>query len=317
MTQPDARAGTGCGAGEGSRVPYAKYHGTGNDFVVVAAAAPIPDHAAFAAAHSDRETGVDAGERRGADGLLVLDPDAEAEPTRVEMRLVQPDGSEAAMCGNGARCAAAWAAARTGAEGERFVENGNRFVLDTGAGPRETVVEAGRGGDGDGAVVTVGMGVPRFSPAAVPLAGDEPLVASDVAGLTVTAVNAGVPHAVAFDEKPDALDDLDVAAVAEPVRHADAFPEGANVTFAAAEGDGFRQRTFERGVEAETRSCGTGAVAVAAAARRLGLLGRGRDRVRVRPPGGELTVRLPADGPAELTGPVRRTGGGELPADPG
>jgi len=296
-----------------STVPYAKYHGTGNDFIVVAASAPVPDLAAFAAAHCDRETGVDAGERRGADGVLVLDVDPGPEPTRVGMRLVQPDGSEAAMCGNGARCAAAWAAARTG---------GDRFVLDTGAGPRETVVEAGPdgveagGGAGDDAVVTVGMGAPRFSPAAVPLAGDDPLVAADVAGLTVTAVNTGVPHAVAFREDPGDLDGLDVTAVAEPVRHADAFPEGANVTFAAAEGDGFRQRTFERGVEAETRSCGTGAVAVAAAARRLGRIDPGRGRVRVRPPGGELTVRLPPDGPAALTGPVRRTGGGELPADP-
>lgn len=307
MTGSGTGPGTGS-TGTGSRIPYVKYHGTGNDFLVVEATAPIPNPAAFAAIHCDRKTGVEAGERQGADGVLMLDVDPAPEPTRVGMQLVQPDGSEAAMCGNGARCAAAWAAARTG---------GDRFILDTGAGPRETVVEAAGGTEaGADAVVTVGMGVPRFGADAIPLAGDEPLIASAVAGLTVTAVDTGVPHAVAFRDGPGDLDGLDLPAIAKPVRHAGAFPEGANVTFAAAEGDGFRQRTFERGVEAETRSCGTGAVAIAAAARRLGRIDSDRDRVRVRPPGGELTVRLPADGSAALTGPVRRTGSGELLPDP-
>jgi len=288
--------------------PVTKYHGTGNDFLAVDAAAPVPDRAAFATSHCDRETGVRAGDgdRRGADGVLFLGLKPDRDPTRVEMTLVQPDGSTAAMCGNGARCVARWAHDRTGE---------TEFVVGTGAGDRgATVHEDGR--------VTVGMGEPRFEPEAVPLARDGPLVADAVAGLTVTAVDTGVPHAVAFVDDVDAHD-LD--AVAEPVRHADAFPEGANVDLAAPAGerapdDGgepvpvFDQRTFERGVEGETRSCGTGAVAIAAVARRLGYVGG--DAVVSRPPGGELELRVSGDGPATLTGPVTREFDAELAAEP-
>jgi diaminopimelate epimerase len=276
-----------------------KYHGTENDFLVVDADAPVPDLAAFAATHCDRTTGV-RGERTGADGVLFLDLDPSASPVRVGMTLVQPDGSVADMCGNGARVAATWAAAATG---DREV------VIETPAGDRHAVVQSSG--------VTVEMGRPSFDPADVPLARDVgcPLIDRDVEGLTVTAVNTGVPHAVAFVEDVDAVD---LPSVAPPVRHAAVFPKGANVTLAARETldddatDGapgaptaFRQRTYERGVEGETLACGTGAVAIVAAARRTGRLDT-PGPVRVSPPGGDLVIVVPDDGPATLTGPVTR-----------
>jgi diaminopimelate epimerase len=143
--------------------------------------------------------------------------------------------------------------------------------------------------------------------------------------LTVTAVNTGVPHAVAFvdggRDDLDGIDAVDLDAVAPPVRHADAFPEGANVNLAAVVDDGsgdgpavIDQRTFERGVEGETRSCGTGAVAVVAAARRLDLID-GESAVS-RPPGGDLEITVPDRGHATLAGPVAREYAGTLPADP-
>lgn len=120
---------------------------------------------------------------------------------------------------------------------------------------------------------------------------------------------------------PDGIDSVDLDAVAPPVRHADVFPEGANVNLASVVDDGsgdgpalIDQRTFERGVEGETRSCGTGAVAVVAAARRLGLID-GESAVS-RPPGGDLEVTVPDRGHATLTGPVAREYEGTLPADP-
>ncbi|WP_435128291.1 diaminopimelate epimerase [Halobaculum sp. D14] len=279
-------------------VAFEKYHGTDNDFLVVDGHAPVSDRGAFAAAHCDRDTGVDVGDgRRGADGVLFLTLDQQFSPARVVMTLVQPDGSVAEMCGNGARCAARWAADRTGAA---------EFMLDTPAGSRRTVV--------DGDEVRVEMGRPSFAPADVPLAADrtDPLVEESVEGLTVTAVDTGVPHAVAF---VDDVDGVDLDAAAPPVRHADVFPEGANVTLAHRVDDGrFRQRTYERGVEGETRACGTGAVAVAAAARRLGHTDRAE--LTVSPPGGDLGVELPADGPAVLVGPAEHEFDGELPTDP-
>lgn len=312
-----------------------KWHGTGNDFVVVNADERIPDRRAFARRLCDRRTGissagvladengraveadggtvcagdgdvndrVEADEWVGADGVLYLALEDKYRPPRVIMTLVQPDGSTAPMCGNGARVAAAWAAERTEAD---------RVMVDTQAGTRAAVIE--RDG-GEVTSVTIEMGKPTFDPEGVPLNREEPLIDELVAGQRVTAVNTGVPHAVSFVSDVEALD---VDAVAPPIRHDSVFPKGANVSFASEKShaadsgtvDGFDQRTFERGVEGETCSCGTGAVAIAVAAHRLGLAGR---EVVVSPPGGDLLVELPpedATSPGDqvlLSGPVERS----------
>jgi len=225
------------------------------------------------------------------------------------MTLVQPDGSTAAMCGNGARCAAKWAAERTGAD---------IVMLDTQAGTRRAEISADE--------VTIEMGEASFSPSDVPLAPerDEPLVQETVAGVEVTAVNTGVPHAVAFVED---VDDVALDELAPAIRHADAFPEGANVNVASRRpsrsgaGDdesgrpAFDQRTYERGVEGETRACGTGAVAIAAVARRLGEVEADAESVAVFPPGGRLGVAFDGER-ASLTGPAEREFEGEIASTP-
>jgi diaminopimelate epimerase len=271
-----------------------KYHGTGNDFIVVDAAIPVPDRRAFAIDHCDRETGIDHPDSTvGADGVLFLALEDQYSPPRVVMTLVQPDGSVAAMCGNGARCTAAWAARETGAR---------EMMVDTQAGTRRAVVEDDS--------VRIEMGRPTFTPSHVPLESESPLMERDVEGLTVTAVNTGVPHAVAF---VDSVDAVDLNSVAPPVRNASVFPSGTNVTFASARSDGsFDQRTFERGVEGETDSCGTGAVAIAAVAHKQGLIERD-ESVTVRPPGGDLEVSI-TDGTALLCGPAVREFETDLPA---
>jgi diaminopimelate epimerase len=279
-----------------------KYHGTGNDFVVVEADAPIEDREAFARRLCDRETGLNHpdGERVGADGVLFLDLDAAADPPQVEMTLVQPDGSIAEMCGNGARVVATWAAAKTGQR---------EFVIDTPAGEYPATV----GQEG----VTIRMSEPTLAPERVPTTFDEPLVETEIEGLTVTAVNTGVPHAVAFVENVADVEDVDLESVAPAVRHADVFPEGANVTIASEREAGtvlgYDQRTFERGVEGETRSCGTGAVAIVAAAHELGRVETDQ-AVPVHPPGGRLVVTRTEDG-ATLQGPVEREFETTVPAD--
>jgi len=269
-----------------------KYHGTGNDFIIVDADEHVPDRRAFAADLCDRETGLTHPEalNTGADGILFLALEDDYSPPRVVMTLVQPDGSVAAMCGNGARCAAKWVAERTGADD---------VMIDTQSGTRRAQI----GAQG----VTIEMGEPAFDPESVPLARETPLVDETVEGLPVTAVTTGVPHAVSF---VDDVTTIHVNDIAPAVRHADVFPEGANVTFAAKRPDGgFDQRTFERGVEAETDSCGTGAVAIVAAAERLGKIDTG-ERVAVHPPGGRLVVQLVAED-ALLIGPVEREFAGQ------
>ena len=304
-------------------IPIEKYHGTGNDFFVVDAAEPVADRRAFATELCDREDGLDLGSTVGADGVLFLAfEDGYASP-RVVMTLLQPDGSTAPMCGNGARCAAAWAARRLRRreESERTSsasdagrggsaadsvddEDETTVMVDTQVGTKRATVD---NSDGN---VTIEMGTPSFAPAAVPVARDEPLVEEPIEGLTVTAVNTDVPHAVAF---VDDVSTVDLAAVAPAVRRADAFPCGANVTIASSHSDGaFDQRTYERGVEGETRSCGTGAVAVTAVARELGHTDA--EAVAVHPPGGRLNVRFDGRG-VVLAGPTEREGETEIPID--
>ena len=304
-------------------IPIEKYHGTGNDFFVVDAAEPVADRRAFATELCDREDGLDLGSTVGADGVLFLAfEDGYASP-RVVMTLLQPDGSTAPMCGNGARCAAAWAARRLRRreESERTSsasdagrggsaadsvddEDETTVMVDTQAGTKRATID-----NSDGSV-TIEMGTPSFAPAAVPVARDEPLVEEPIEDLTVTAVNTDVPHAVAF---VDDVSTVDLAAVAPAVRRADAFPCGANVTIASSHSDeAFDQRTYERGVEGETRSCGTGAVAVAAVARELGHTDA--EAVAVHPPGGRLDILFDGRG-VVLAGPTEREGETEIPID--
>jgi diaminopimelate epimerase len=269
-----------------STIPIKKYQGTGNDFVVVDERHSIGDRPSFAVQYCDRQTGVthESASQVGADGVLFLELDCSPNSPRVLMTLVQPDGSLAPMCGNGARIAAAWGA------DQAEVSN---IVINTPVGARRAVV--------DDETIRVEMGVPRFSPSAIPLDHDKPLIDTPLGELNVTSVNTGVPHAVAIVSDVDAID---LEAVAPPVRHAECFPRGTNVTLAQQTGPySFAQRTYERGVEGETRSCGTGAVAVAAVAHRLQRIDS-HATVSVSPPGGLLEVTVPKTGQATLAGPV-------------
>jgi diaminopimelate epimerase len=266
-------------------VPFQKYHGTGNDFLIIHADEHVPDRGALAERECDRDSGV------GADGILFLALEGKFNPPRVVMTLVQPDGSTAPMCGNGARCAAEWAMERTGTDS---------VMIDTQAG----TLRAERDGD-DIVVEMTGL---TFVPEEIPVLADEPVLTEEIEGLEVSVVNTGVPHAVSF---VDDVDEVDLEEIAPPVRYADAFPKGTNVCVASADGSGgFRQRTYERGVEGETDSCGTGAVAIAVAARRLGLTDA--DPVAVSPPGGDLRVSFNDRGRPTLAGPVEHEFDGEV-----
>ncbi|MFB6112639.1 MAG: diaminopimelate epimerase [Halodesulfurarchaeum sp.] len=269
-------------------VPFRKYHGTGNDFAVVR-----PEDLPA----SRRQFAIEWCGEYDADGVLVLDLDTDADPARIGFRLYQPDGSTAAMCGNGARIAARWGMEQTGE---------HSFVLSTPAGERPATVH-------DDGSVTVTMGTPTFDPASVPLDREEPMIEEPLEGFDVTAVNSGVPHAVSFVED---VDGIDITEEAPPIRHAEVFPEGANATFATRRSDGsFRQRTFERGVEGETQSCGTGAVAIVAVADRLSLVD-GSERVDVHPPGGTLIVTATSEEAATLRGPTAFEFEGTFEFDP-
>ena len=255
-----------------TELKFTKMHGNGNDFIVVNEfECPVPEDKkpSFARKYCHRRTGV------GADGVIFL---AKPEHAPLHMRIFNADGSEAEMCGNGIRC---------------FV----KYALDTGhMKPGAARVETksgifeveGRYVDGK-ALVKVNMGKPLFDPAKVPCKGIGDFLNMPVAGCEVSAVNTGVPHAVVF---VPSVDEVDVVKAAPPVRHNAVFPQGANVDFVAREGPDLRVRTYERGVEGETMSCGTGSVAAAAVARHLGYV---RDATVVHTQGGDLKITFVHD----------------------
>ena len=270
------------GRPSGKVVPMAisfwKMHGAGNDFVLVddrAGGFPADD-TAFRAWLCDRRRGI------GSDGLLLIQAAAAAD---FRMRFFNPDGSEADLCGNGARCIA-------------------RLAHEIGAAPADMRIETRAG-----LVRAEILDLPLVR-LHLPPPKDWRLDLSmewKNQKLPLHFVNTGVPHAVAV------VDDL--AAVDVPVlgafirRHALFAPAGTNADFIQIAGPAaLAIRTYERGVEGETLACGTGIVAAALVAEKLGLV---RAPVRVTTAGGDvLEVGF---APLTLTGPAEHSFRGTIP----
>ena len=275
--------------GERCCIYFTKLQGNGNDFVLIdeMEGTVVPDETRrqFAALFCDRRFGI------GADGILFL---SKSEKADLRMRLFQPDESEAEMCGNGIRCLAKYARDRD------YVKD--LCSVETLSG----VIRVKMREDAEGEfLATVEMPAPKFARSDIPATG-EGEYKEEIAGDTVYAVNTGVPHAVIF---VDEIGSVDIREVGPIVRNHASFVNGANVNFVEKAGDNtLRIRTYERGVEEETLSCGTGAMASAAVARKLGMVG---DTVQVETWGGPLSVRLGEVN--EIEGPARTVFTGSIP----
>jgi len=232
-------------------IPVVKMNGTHNDFILVdGREETLDDPVAFARRVCDRATGI------GADGLLLLLPSAMAD---VRMRIINADGSEAEMCGNGTRCVARYLDEHDGRAAT---------LIETLAGPIATTIVARE------PVYEVSVELN------VPLVG----APHTVAGYAAIPVDVGNPHLVIF---VDDLAPIDIATLGPRIEHDARYPHGTNVHFAqiiAAER--IRAIHWERGAGA-TQACGTGAVAVAAAA----IATRGLHApLGIDVPGGRLTI---------------------------
>jgi diaminopimelate epimerase len=238
---------------------FTKMSGTGNDFIVIDSfhRSFDIDWSVFARKYCVRKISV------GADGVLVLGPSDSAD---FAYRIFNADGSEAEMCGNGARCAAAFA-----------VEHGiagRHMRFKTLAGIVEAKVNPGD--------ISIRVTEPY---------GLEKNIAIAAGGrqISVHHVNTGVPHTILFTGE---LDTLPVDTLGREVRvHPRFSPAGTNVDFVEVVGkDSIRVRTYERGVEAETLACGTGAVASAIISHAAGKVDA--RSVRVGMPGGILKIEF-------------------------
>jgi diaminopimelate epimerase len=271
-------------------LPFYKYEGLGNDFLIVEkdalGGAQLTGEQAIALC--DRHRGV------GGDGVITLDVD---DPS---MHVINSDGSVPEMCGNGIRCAALHLARRAG-------HSALEVTIETLAGPHPCVVVNRPGAES----VAVRMAPPSLSPADLPLSSDVPWLdhALTAAGRTIqlTGVSMGNPHAVIFEEVGDARFEIGPAIQSDP--H---FPEGINVGFVSEQtGSSMRLDVLERGA-GWTQACGTGACAAAVAAVETGRAQR-EEQLSIRLPGGTLTITVGAPGDTVLMqGPARFVFQGEV-----
>lgn len=283
MNAESAAASDASDVSDQAVTPFAKGHGTENDFVIVsdpdAALAFPPERVA---AVCDRRAGI------GGDGLLRVVragalvaageipalPEGVAE-TEWFMDYRNADGSVAEMCGNGVRVFAHWLRSRG-------LVDTDEFTVGTRAGARQVrVLECSE----HDARVSVRMGAATVTGVSTVRMGD-----FDFAGL---GVNVGNPHLAAVLPDADAATIRDLALCA-PEFDSEFFPAGVNVEVLTPLSDGaVTMRVWERGV-GETRSCGTGTVAAATAA--LADAGVATGAVTVRVPGGEIVVEIEKTG---------------------
>lgn len=253
-------------------IPFYKYQGTGNDFIMIDNRSLFFDRNRhdLVAALCHRRFGI------GADGLILLQ---NKEGYDFEMVYFNADGREGSMCGNGGRCIVKFA------YDLGVIGNTTRFIAVDG--PHDAKVE-------DGLVHLHMIDVPSVQQES-----------------NYFFMNTGSPHYVA---KVNNIDQYDVVPNGKTIRYSDTFkPAGTNVNFMEKKGDRLFVRTYERGVEDETYSCGTGVTAAAIAASYQGI----DSPVAIQTLGGPLSVSFDkqADGAFQniyLIGPAKQVFQGVL-----
>lgn len=264
---------------------FEKWHGAGNDFILVA----DPEDRLKLAGEQvrrlcDRRFGI------GADGVIRVVPGADG--AELFMDYVNSDGSIGEMCGNGIRCLALFAR-------EQGLTTSDQIKVGTRAGLRTVWIE--------GDVVRVDMGAPIFEATAIPVESDDPLhttLQTSVGSVEAAVLSMGNPHAVVFVDDPD---HAPVTTLGPEMERLAPFPNGTNVEWVAVQSqERVRMQVWERG-SGQTLACGTGACAAAVATR---LLHEGNEAMTVVLPGGDVRVEwsgsVEHEAPVFLIGPAER-----------
>lgn len=223
-------------------ISFTKMHGSGNDFVVIRRSDLDPadvDFAEFTRKLCRRGTSV------GADGVIIISPSDVAD---FHWRYINADGSDGELCGNGAMV-------------------GARFTVEEGIAARECRFETEVGiieATVDGAHVDLSMVDAQFI--------EDGLIFDELPEVEFDHLLMGVPHVVGFVDDADAVSEF--ATIGRKIRQDEQIqPAGANVNLVhRIDDNSIRMRTYERGVEAETLACGTGAVSCSIAAVQRGLV---------------------------------------------
>ncbi len=278
-------------------VPFTKMHGLGNDFIVV------EDLKGEYSSGFMKKLSQNYCRRRfgiGGDDILYIGP---ADGADASMRIFEPNGTEADMCGNGIRCVA-----------DYLYQQGydTPIKVDTRAGVK--TIRRNQG------MYDVNMGQCQFPRNKFTVySSEQPLLEEELdigeSVYRLSGVNTGEPHlAMMMEDLEDDLDNVEVSQLGRRIRNSKHFPDsGVNVNFVQIEDEGYVQaRVYERGVEDETMACGTGATAVAALVHRLRNM---NDRIEVEMPGGTVEIMLNDDLQAWMRGPAERVFEGEIPEE--
>lgn len=273
---------------------FTKMQGLGNDYVYVNCfEEKIENPSELAVKVSDRHFGI------GSDGLILIRP---SEVADFRMTMLNADGSESEMCGNGIRCV-------------------GKYVYDYGLTDKtEVSVETLAGikylkfliKDGKVDMVTVNMGEPILKPELVPVVGEGDAVIDspievDGKEYKMTCVSMGNPHSVVF---VDDVDNFPLHEVGPLFEHHKAFPRRVNAEFCQViDRTHAKMRVWERGT-GETLACGTGTCATAVACI---LNGKTEDEVTITLLGGDLIIRWDREkNVIYMTGPARVVFDGEI-----
>ena len=266
---------------------FVKMHGLGNDFVFIEdKTGQDKDYTVLARAMCNRYTGI------GADGLIVI---VDSRVADVRMRIINSDGSEAEMCGNGIRCFAKYVY-------DSGIIEKKQFTVETPAGIMEPEITVGA--DNKVELITINMGRPSFNRSEIPMEGTDGRVLNedlcvDGENWKITSLLMGVPHTVTY---VDDVDSVDIEKIGPLFEKHEAFPKHTNINFAQQMDDRtVKVRTWERGAGA-TLACGTGSCSVAVASFLNGRTGR---EVDIQLPLGTLHIEYrEEDGNVYMTGPA-------------
>jgi diaminopimelate epimerase len=267
---------------------FTKMHGLGNDFIIIATEASLPEQASeLAIRYCDRNFGI------GADGLVFILPTANAD---FMMRIINSDGSESEQCGNAIRCVAKYVY-------DRKLTNKTELTVETlGAGAQNLQLTLNAAGKVES--VRVDMGAPILDGLKVPTTITmNPVLRQpiEVDGHTFefTAVSMGNPHCVIYVD--DAVG-MDLQQWGPKLENHPMFPRKINVEFATVKSrDYVDMRVWERGA-GPTLACGTGACATLVSSVLNGLTDR---TATISLKGGNLHIEWnEADDHLYMTGPA-------------
>jgi diaminopimelate epimerase len=266
---------------------FEKWQALGNDYLIVEAAAlPWELTEGRIRRLCDPHFGI------GSDGVLLLAP--VEDPAQVaELRIFNPDGSEAELSGNGAREAVMYLR-RAG------WTDADEFTIVTKAGPITPTIRAER-------ECTLEMGRASTTSGDFPSGPDDGRGEVQAGGRTWSFRHVSIGNPQCAIAVGDELEELDLPAIGPEIENSELFPNRTNVSFYRVDGDRVRARIFERGV-GETLSSGTGASGAAVAAHLAGA----PDTLTVELDGGELVVEIAADLGVRLTGWAEPVYAGEV-----